>query len=360
MAHRTAKKPQVSVILAVRDAQDELVRSAESVLSQSLRDIELVIADCASSERTAATIARLADRDIRVETVPCADPALMAGQRAALAVARAPYALMMSASDWLGPDYLERMLAAARADGAQLVMSSLSVEVPSRDAAGRRSAVIAGTDRSWSSAEAFRRDAPALFAEGGLANPAGKLLVADRLRAALDAVPAGASGFEVALAYLRDVERASMLHAPVYHLALTRPLARRGSAPFDPDLYAACERRHAALLALFGAWGLAGDAALLEPIHRMHLAGIIRCIENASLGAGKLSSIERRQRVQDMIDAPATCDSIVALRAASRDFGLMFAPIARRSASACCMSARISDLIARALTPITRQRAACL
>lgn len=354
MAHRGSKKPQVSVLLAVRDAQDGLMRTAESVLSQSLRDLELVVVDCSSTDHTSDILDRLADRDIRVEVRRVDAPVERSGLDAAFEAARAPYALVMGQGDWLGPDYLERLVRVATNADAELVFPAPESGSVPRTASVSRAAV---GERSWSSARDFHRAAMGLLGPAHLASPVGKLILTDLAREVRASVPAGVDGFSLALSYLRGVSRAEMVAGPVYHSA---PMARRVGEAFDPGLYPACERRYAALLDLLRDWGIDGDPACAEPVHRMHLAAIICCIENASLGVGGLSSIERRERVQDMIDAPSTRDSVRALHASSRDFGLMFAPIARRSASACCMGARITDLIDRALNPIARQRAACL
>lgn len=51
------------------------------------------------------------------------------------------------------------------------------------------------------------------------------------------------------------------------------------------------------------------------------------------------------------VDAAPTREAIEAVKESSHEFGIMYAPIARRSVMACFMGARIQDIVGRALLP---------
>lgn len=61
--------PTVSVYLPTRNRSSLVVEAARSVLNQTFRDLELVIADDASDDDTPQTLARLAESDSRVRIV---------------------------------------------------------------------------------------------------------------------------------------------------------------------------------------------------------------------------------------------------------------------------------------------------
>jgi len=61
--------PVVSVIMPAYNAEAYLGRAAESVLSQTFTDLELLIVDDGSSDRTVEVARRLADRDRRVRVL---------------------------------------------------------------------------------------------------------------------------------------------------------------------------------------------------------------------------------------------------------------------------------------------------
>lgn len=354
MAHRAAKRPHVSVLLAVRDADDVVARSIESVINQGFRDFEIIVADCASSDHTLRTIEHIAEHDIRVEVLKLASDDLGAGLDAALDKARGTYVLVMGQGDWLAPDYLDRMADVADRNEAQFAASSLSVDVMHPDG-GRSSALLGPASQTWSSADEVHRGLAALLASDALSSVAGKLFLASRLRSLELRFSKLRDALEFELAYLDGATRACVEQGPCYHL-VAPSISLQLSTAFDSRMFGRCERRHALLMSLYEKWGLADDPICMQAVHRLHLQEVIRCIENACLSGGNVSSIERRQRVQDMIDAPSTRASIDALRTSSRDFGLMFGPIARRSAGACFMGARLQDIISRALAPIAPVR----
>lgn len=354
MARQAAKNPRVSVLLAVRDAESVLMRTVESVLGQGYRDLELVVADCASADGTLRKLNRYAEHDFRVRVLELEDGDLAIGRDAALAAARGAFTLFMDQGDWLGPDYLSAMVAAADACDAELVISALSFDM--RQAGGGRSSVaVEPAAREWGSAEELHRGLAALLGDRVLSSFTGKLLVTARLKELWPELTFTSGLLDsLALTYLDGASRATILQEPCYHVMCE---AASLASTFDGDMFARVEALRATLLSYFDRWGLAEDDACMRALHGFHLALVIRCIENASLGTGGPSSGERRRQVQDMIDAPAVRASIEALQSSSKEFGLMFAPIARRSAAACCMGARIQDIMNRTLAPFTPARA---
>ncbi|HET9120226.1 MAG TPA: glycosyltransferase, partial [Solirubrobacterales bacterium] len=58
--------PLLSVGLAVRNAQETIERCVESILSQDLADLELIVCDNASDDGTIETVESYALRDRRV------------------------------------------------------------------------------------------------------------------------------------------------------------------------------------------------------------------------------------------------------------------------------------------------------
>lgn len=334
------------MILAVRNADAVLSRAAESILSQDERDFELIIADCNSTDHTPRLIERLVERDIRVEALAGGFSSLEEAGNAAVEAARGTYILFIDQKDWLGTGYLAAQLRIARAHEAVLVYAGRTLEHVGPDGAARRDDL--GVERAlFADNASFRLGAASLVSRGVLLDARGALIDASWLRrqgACFDAAKM-AGGFMTPL--VRDASRVVVEPSAVYHASGC------DLAAFDPSLYAICEARHAALMELARAWGMERDAAFMHAVHRNHLDEIIRCISNTAVAGGRISSIERRQRVQDMIDARATCASVEAMRDRSRDFGLMFSPIARRSAAACCMGARLQDVVDRVLVPFT-------
>lgn len=99
--------PQVSVLIAVHNGLPYLEAALRSVMGQTLREIEIIVVDDASTDATPAVLARLAaeDRRIRIETLP-RNLRLAGALNHGMAFARAPYVARMDADDLSHPDRL--------------------------------------------------------------------------------------------------------------------------------------------------------------------------------------------------------------------------------------------------------------
>jgi glycosyltransferase involved in cell wall biosynthesis len=98
--------PTVSVGLAIYNGEDTVERCVESVLAQSLPDLELVVSDNASTDATPEILARLAAADprVRVSTNPT-NVGQHANMNRVFDLSAGRLFRWISADDWLEPDY---------------------------------------------------------------------------------------------------------------------------------------------------------------------------------------------------------------------------------------------------------------
>lgn len=118
--------PLISVVMANYQAGDKLVAAIESVLAQSVRDLELIVCDDASGDHSAALVQRFAASDSRVRLI-IADtnggPARC--RNMGLDAARGQWIAIVDSDDIIHPERFERLLAAARHADAAIVADDL-------------------------------------------------------------------------------------------------------------------------------------------------------------------------------------------------------------------------------------------
>lgn len=102
--------PRVSVVMPVRDGQRHLSEAIESVLAQTLSDLELVVVDDGSRDSTPAILEEAAGRDARITVHRQAPGGLTAALNAGCARARAPLIARMDADDVMLGDRLARQV----------------------------------------------------------------------------------------------------------------------------------------------------------------------------------------------------------------------------------------------------------
>ena len=104
-------KPRVSVALSVYNGERHLAEAIESVLNQTLTDLELLVLDDGSTDGTLRILQTYAQADPRVRIISRENRGLVASLNQLLDEAHAPVIARMDADDICRADRLERQLA---------------------------------------------------------------------------------------------------------------------------------------------------------------------------------------------------------------------------------------------------------
>ncbi|MVW73290.1 glycosyltransferase [Bordetella sp. 15P40C-2] len=116
---------KISVIVPAFNAQDTLDLAVQSVLNQTWENIEVLIVDDASTDRTAQIVAAFQQRDSRVRLISHdRTGGAYVARNSALAVADGDFITVHDADDWSHPEKLERQVSAILAHSN--CMASLS------------------------------------------------------------------------------------------------------------------------------------------------------------------------------------------------------------------------------------------
>lgn len=111
----------VSVIMPVYNAAAHLEAAVQSVLHQTLQDLELILVDDGSTDGSAALCDAAAAADCRVRTVHQPNAGICAARNRGLGLAAGEYVSFCDDDDAFLPDFLTTALGAARENDADLV-----------------------------------------------------------------------------------------------------------------------------------------------------------------------------------------------------------------------------------------------
>ena len=122
---------KVCFIIPAYNAEKYIEASLESVLSQSHRELEVIVVNDGSKDATAHMVRRISARDgrVRLLTVENGGPAMARNRGLDAMSADTEYVMFLDADDLLLPGAVEYALGAAR-KGAELVMMGFSIENP--------------------------------------------------------------------------------------------------------------------------------------------------------------------------------------------------------------------------------------
>ncbi len=122
----SGNRASISVIIPVYNCETTVEKAILSALEQSVRDIEIIVVDDGSADRTRQIVENLAAVDHRIVLIALPkNVGVSAARNIALARAAGDWVAVLDADDWFRPDRLRSMLLAAERLDADLVCDNL-------------------------------------------------------------------------------------------------------------------------------------------------------------------------------------------------------------------------------------------
>lgn len=160
--------PRVSVLIGAYNNAATLPRAIDSILSQTLADLEVIVIDDGSKDHTAEVARSAADADPRIRVLALeANVGISRSLNLGIAEARAPVVAVQDADDYSEPQRLQRQLDALEADDEIAVVGCRMREVDERGrelvprtkfAAGDVAPVLLSFNPIPNGCSAFRRE----------------------------------------------------------------------------------------------------------------------------------------------------------------------------------------------------------
>ena len=135
--------PAVSVVVPVYNAGRHLPRCVQSIQSQTMRDLEIILVDDGSTDGSAQLCEELASADDRIRVFHKKNGGVSSARNFGIEKAKGEYLLFVDADDFIHPDMLSILLNGARSVGAGIaacknmrVSEEESLDAASKDAEG--------------------------------------------------------------------------------------------------------------------------------------------------------------------------------------------------------------------------------
>ena len=128
--------PKVSIVVPVCNAEQYLKQCLDSILGQTLQDIEIICVNDGSKDNSGAMLDAYAQRDDRVRVLHKENTGYGNSMNRGLDMARGEYIGIVESDDWVEPDMFEKLYQAAKAAKADVVKSNFFLfygQQPPRD-----------------------------------------------------------------------------------------------------------------------------------------------------------------------------------------------------------------------------------
>lgn len=110
----------ISVIVAVYNIEEYLPRCVDSILAQTYANLEIILVDDGSTDRSGIICDGYGERDGRVRTLHKKNGGLSDARNAGLEAAQGAYIGFVDGDDWIEPDMYRAMYEACEREGAQV------------------------------------------------------------------------------------------------------------------------------------------------------------------------------------------------------------------------------------------------
>ncbi len=117
--------PKVSVIIPVYNVETYLPRCLESLIVQTLEDIEIICVDDESTDGSLALLRSYAAREPRMKVLTQKNKRQGGARNTGLDIARGEYVLYIDSDDWIDPDYCEVLYRAAVRHDADVAVGAI-------------------------------------------------------------------------------------------------------------------------------------------------------------------------------------------------------------------------------------------
>lgn len=119
-------EPEVSIIIPAYNTESYIAEAIESVLNQTLKDIEIIVVDDASTDQTVSVVRNFTDPRLKL-LQNLKNLGVSASRNHALQYARGKWIAVLDSDDWYAPDRLEKLLKVAEEEQADLIIDDLNL-----------------------------------------------------------------------------------------------------------------------------------------------------------------------------------------------------------------------------------------
>jgi glycosyltransferase involved in cell wall biosynthesis len=140
--------PKVSVVIPVYGVEPYLRQALDSVLAQTLKDMEIIIIDDGSKDGCAAIIDEYAARDTRIRAEHRENGGYGKAVNRGMDMAQGEYTAIFEPDDWIEPDMYESLYHIAKQSGAAVVKSDFWIETGNESKAANTFSDFGSVDRN--------------------------------------------------------------------------------------------------------------------------------------------------------------------------------------------------------------------
>ena len=314
---------KVSVIIPVYNVEKYLERQIESVLNQSLKDIEVFLVDDGSTDGTASICDKYQKIDSRIKVIHKKNEGAHKARNVAIALATGEYLAFFDGDDEEENDMLFDMYKIAIDTKSDLVIIGFYIDTYYDKDQDITLDYIPKKEITYIDKESFRKDAYMFFDNNIFYSPWNKLYKRDYIINNNILFPQTyRDDFPFVVEVIKDIDKISFTQKQYYRFKREREESE--TSKYYKNLYEKRIEEHKMMLSLYEYWGLLNDQDSKEMIMRRHADRIIECITNFQNKKSNLTNKEINDNIRLILDENYTKEAFQYAKPSSLYLKIMY------------------------------------
>lgn len=212
--------PLVSIIVPVYNAEKNIGRCIESVLSQTYKDFELILMDDGSKDDSGKICDEYAMKDERIRVIHKENSGVSDTRNQGIAMARGEYLQFIDSDDWITPDATGNFVRMAQDYQCDMVIADFYRVIGER--VSQKGAIDKEGLLDRDAYATYMMQKPADFYYGVLWNKFFKRSIIEKYQMKMDSSISWCEDFIFNLEYIRNIQSVYVMKVPVYYYVKTK------------------------------------------------------------------------------------------------------------------------------------------
>ena len=334
-------KIKISVIMPVYKVEDFVGKTIESVLNQSLTEIEFFAIDDGSPDSSGKICDDYAKKDSRLKVIHKANGGAPDARNTAIQLARGKYMYFIDSDDWIEKDYLEKMYELAEKNNADLVITGFYMEYYNN---GKEETYSTNCDDAVYDKIEFRKNAYKYLNNSLLSLPWNKLYKSERIiNENLRFPKTKWDDHHFNMDFLMNNDVVVMSSIKMYHWYRSRKGSETMINYSDPNMFEKRKEHYEHILKLYEYWNI-NDTKSLSSISSYYAGRLFQCIQEL-VDNKEINYSEKRKKIKLILNDEETIISLKRAKDLSGKFKMLTFPMKIKSVALCMLFGRIISLV---------------
>lgn len=322
---------KVSVIMPVYKVEEFVAKTIESVLNQSLKEIEFFAIDDGSPDNSGQICDEYAKKDKRLMVIHKENGGAPEARNVAIEKAKGKYLYFIDSDDWIEPDYLEKMYDIAESHDADCVVTGFYMEYYQK---GKYVTYSTNCNDVVYSKDEFRMNAHKYLNNSLLSLPWNKLYRSERIIKENIRFPKTKwDDHHFNMEFFMNNEVVVMSSMKKYHWYRSRKGSETMINYSDPNMFNKRKEHFLHILNLYKHWKVKNQD-IIDSINCYFIGRVIQCIQEL-VDNKKIKHKEKKKRIVEILNDELTISALNSSKKLSKKFRIIAFFMKRKSVVMC-------------------------